>query len=104
MKESERILLEIQSPEVEENDWKFWHLQTKLEGARKQEYFEETQLHKIKESWKVRSVQQYPAGFYKITFLDGLILDYYPKKNKGCQVSNRNTWVKNALAFILKRI
>lgn len=101
MKESEYILKEMQ---FVENDYEFWNLQEKLDRARREEDFFEFHFKKIKESDNVKSVEL-KQGMVKINFLNGVVFDFYYKKDSACLPKEKNKWIKKgALQILLSKI
>lgn len=65
----------------EENDLKSWNLHAKAHKEAKKEDFKEDVLPLIKASEKVSFVTD-KYHFYQVGFKDGVIIDYYPVKNR----------------------
>lgn len=87
----------------EENDWKAWSLHYKADREKRWEKFVSDLLPKIQASEKVQEVEQFPNFFFRITFLDGLKIDIYPKKNR-VKVIKQDRWFYDGVNFVLERV
>lgn len=92
-----------QQADKEENNFTFWALLEKSKREKRQEDFEEHHLENIRKSEKVLKVTVLP-NLYKIHFKDGSIFDFYPKKNRVCETTNRNKWSSNGIRVLLSKI
>jgi hypothetical protein len=100
MKKSEQLELEACQ---QENDSKAWALHNQAKRESRMETFEETELPKVNESENVTEVVRYPNSFFRITFKDGLIVDYYPKKDR-LKVIKPEKWHHNGLSWIKTKL
>lgn len=97
MKESEKL---IELSQTTENDMKAWTYHWKSERAKREEYFLETILPKIKE---IVDVEERKNGSYTIEFEEVGKVDFYPKSNK-VLVRSKNRWLRNGLEFLVNNL
>lgn len=86
----------------EENDLKAWSLYYKSLREKKFEYFQETLLPEIQQSSRVSGVAGH-GYFFKIEFVDGVVVDYYPKADR-LLFTKQSKWQSNGFSTLEKMI
>ena len=99
MKKSEQLRHES---DREENDFKAWSLYYKSLREKKFEYFQETLLPEIQQSSRVLTISDH-TYFFKIAFVDGVIVDYYPKADR-MLFTRQSKWQSNGFSTLEKMI
>jgi len=86
----------------EENDFKAWALHYKSLREKKFEYFQATLLPEIQQSNRVATITPYDH-FFKIEFVDGIVVDYYPKADR-LLFTKQSKWQSNGFSTLEKMI
>lgn len=101
MKKSE--ILFRQADEAE-NDFQFWAKYHNAEREQQAEQFKETFLPTIMDSPLVSRVLERNGGdMYTIEFSDGVMVDYYPKKDRA-MIHRPNQWKSYGRTWIFNKI